>query len=263
MANNIQVNPNQCVLYEYRCKICGMANTNPDLFKDLHIQVLEVGSSLNRAMNYINNRIDQENLQIPKLNNQNMSVHFASHITVPERVNYEINKASPTPPSLKEVNPEIGSFVEDIVRRKVGNEVNDYLNLDSLRAQMMEKLELLDGIIERETSTGAKVVDLDAMQHYTSLVKEIRNCIIDLNKIRQSKQLMSTIIKSLIEKNSYDIMRQFGRHFNSMKQELIDGGIDPALVTKIDQDLRMRTAEIVAETARSAVADVLRTYKLG
>lgn len=251
------------IVYEYRCKICNLANSNPDLFKDLHIQVLEVGSSLNRAMNYINNRIDQDGLQIPKLNNQNMSVHFASHITLPERVNHESARSSPTPPSLKDVNPEIGSFVEDIVRRKVGNEVNDYLNLDSLRAQMMEKLELLDGIVEKETPSGDKIVDMDAMSHYTTLIKEIRNCIVDLNKIRQSKQLMSTIIKSLIEKNTFETVRQLSREYDQIRQDMLAAGIDQVIATKIDQQLRIKLAEIVATTARAAVEDVTRIYKLG
>ena len=68
------------VIFEHRCKICQMAKSNPDLFKELHFHVLEVGSSHNRAMNLINSRIDSEHMDIVKLNNQNMSVHFASHI---------------------------------------------------------------------------------------------------------------------------------------------------------------------------------------
>lgn len=256
LATQSQIN------WEYRCKICQLANTQPDLFKDLHVQVLEVGSSLNRAMNYINNRINNENLQIPTLNNQNMSVHFNSHIAIPNKVIHEVNSNSPTPPSLKDVNPEIGSFVEDIVRRKVGNDVNDYLNLDSLRAQMMEKLELLDGIVEKKTAAGDTIVDMDAMSHYTTLIKEIRNCIVDLNKIRQSKQLMSTIIKSLVEKTTFETVRQLSREYDQMRQDLIANGMDQALAIKVDQQLRMRLAEICATTARAAIEDVSRMYKL-
>lgn len=253
---------NAPVLFERRCKICTMAQANPDLFKDLHIQVLEVGSSLNRAMNYINSRIDTEQLQLTKLNNQNMSVHFASHITIPERVVSEIARATPAQPALKDVNPEIGSFVEDIVRRKVGNEVNDYLNLDSLRAQMMEKLQLLDDVVERETPTGEKTVDLDAMGYYTTLIKEIRSCIVDLNKIRQSKQLMTTIMKSLIEKSTFETVRQLSREYDQVKKDMLAAGVDQAIVTKTDQTLRIKLAEIVATTARAAIEDVTRTYKL-
>lgn len=254
---------NSPILYEYRCKLCSWAVSQPDLFKDIHSQVLEIGLSYNRAMNYINSRIDAENIPVQKINNQNMSVHFSKHITLPERVANEVSKMSPTPPSLKEISPEIGSYVEDIVRRKVGNEVNDYLNLDSLRTQMMDKLELLDEIVERTTPTGEKTVDLDAMGFYTTLIKEIRNTIVDLNKIRQSKQLMNTVIKSLIEKAAFDIVRQLTREYDQVKADLTSSGVDPILATKIDQQLRLRLAEIVATTARAAVEDVTRTYKLG
>lgn len=252
------------VLWQYRCKICGMANSQPDIFKDLHIQVLEVGMSQSRAMAYINNRIDAENIQIPKLNAQNMSVHFASHITIPEKVNHEIVKVNQptTNVALKDVNPEIGSFVEDLVRRKVGNEVTDYLNLDSLRAQMMDKLELLDGIIEKTTPNGDKIVDLDAMTHYTALLREIRGCIGDLNKIRQSKQLMSMVVKSLMEANTFETVRKLSREYDQIKMDLLQHGVDQSVVTNIDTQLRLKLAEVVADTARSAVANIIRTYKL-
>lgn len=257
MSNNLPV------VWEHRCKICQMAKINPELFKDLHFQVLEVGSSMNRAMNYINRRIDLEDIKnVPKLNNQNLSVHFSSHITLPDRVNAELSKISPTQPALKEVSPEMGTFVEDLVRRKVGNEVNDYLNLDQLRAQMMEKLEILDDVVARETEDGKKFVDLEAMSQYTSLIKEIRNCIVDLNKIRSSKQLMNLVIKSLIERSTFEIVQKLSREYDQIKRDLLEAGVENSVVIRVDQQQRMRLAEIVATTARAAVEEVTRAYKL-
>lgn len=250
------------VVWEQRCKICNLAKTHPDLFKELHSQVLEVGSSMNRAMQYINSRIENEHLTATKLNNQNLSVHFSSHITIPDKVNMELSKVNPLQPALKDVNQEMGSYVEDLVRRKVGSEVNDYLNLDQLRAQMMEKLEFLEDIVAREVE-GKKVVDLDAMAQYTSLIKEIRNTIVDVNKIRQSKQLMSIIIKSLIEKTTFDTVQQLSREYDQTKKDLLDAGIPDNVVIKIDTNQRMRLAQVVAETARAAIIDISRMYKLG
>jgi hypothetical protein len=259
---NITTGADAPILFEHRCKLCQLAKTHPDLFKDIHIQVLEVGSSMNRAMNYINHRIQTENLQLPPFNNQNFSVHFASHITIPERVITEVARMSPSPPALKDINPEIGSFVEDIVRRKVGNDVNDYLNLDSLRAQLNEKLELLDEIVESADASGNKTINMDAMGYYTTIAKEIRSCIVDLNKIRQSKQLMSTIIKSLIEKATFETVRQLSREYDQIKHDMVSQGVDPIIATRVDQTLRIKLAEIIAVTARAAIEDVTRTYKL-
>jgi hypothetical protein len=238
-----------------------MAKTNPDLYKDLHFQVLEVGSSMNRAMNYINRRIDLENINCPKLNNQNLSVHFSSHISLPDRVNVELNKLMPGQQELKEINPEVDRYVQDLVRRKVGNEVNDYLNLDHLRAQMMEKLEVLDDIVTREKD-GQKYVDLEVMTQYTNLIKEIRNCIVDLNKIRSSKQLMNLVIKSLIERSTFEIVQKLSREYDQVKKDLLEAGVDNSVVIRIDHTMRMRLAEIVAIVARQAVEDVVRSYKL-
>lgn len=249
------------IVWEWRCKICNMAKSHPDLFKDLHSQVLEIGSSLNRAMSYINSRIEEEKAGLPKINNQNMSVHFAHHITLPDRVNTEIAKLSPTAPALKDVSPEIGSYVEDMVRRKVGNEVNDYLNLDSLRAQLMDKLEALDEVCV-ETKDGKTQVDLEVMAQFATVAKEIRSCIVDLNKIRGSKQLMGMVVKSLVEKQTFETVHQLSREYDQVKKDLLDAGVSDSIVIKIDTQMRMRLAQIVAETARAAVADVTRMYKL-
>lgn len=251
------------VIFEQRCKICQMAKSHPELFKDLHFQVLEVQSSHSRAMNYINQRIDNEQLQLVKLNNQNMSVHFSSHIMLNDRVINEVNKQlAPNQQALKDVNPEVNGYVSDMVRRKVGNEVSDYLNLDHLRAQLMEKLEFLDEFVSTVDDKGDRKVDLDAMGHYTSVIKEIRACIVDLNKIRQSKQLMNMVIKSLVEKSSYDIVSQLSREYEQIKRDMLDAGVPIDVVTRVDHLLKMKLAEVVATTAKGAIEQVMRTYKL-
>lgn len=248
--------------WEWRCKICQMAKTHPELFKDLHSQILEVGSSMNRAMNYINSRIDNEQIPIQKINNQNMGSHFSSHISIPERVNSELAKLSlPGTSTLSEAVPSIGHEVEDMVRRRVGNDVNDYLNLDQLRSQMMEKLEILDEVVTKEAD-GKKLVDLEAMSTYTTLIKEIRSTIVDLNKIRSSKQLMNMVIKSLIEKQTVQTVRDLSREYDQVKKDLLESGVENTIVVRIDQQMRLRLAEIVAATAREAFADVMRAYKL-
>jgi hypothetical protein len=252
------------VLFQSRCKICQMSNSAPELFRDLHAQILESGSSMNRAMNYINSRIDNEQIQVPKLNNQNMGAHFSSHITIPDRVNTELAKISTPgvlPPALSSINPTIGYEIEDMVRRRVGNDVNDYLNLDQLRSQMMEKLEILDAITSK-TVSGETVVDFDAMAQYVSLIKEIRACIIDLNKIRSSKQLMSMVIKSLVEKQTFQTVKELSREYDQTKQDLLDAGVSESVAIKIDQSQRMRLAQIVATVARGVIEDVSRSYKL-
>jgi hypothetical protein len=258
MSDALQAPP---IIFERRCKICTMGQTHSELFKELHFNILEVGMSQNRAMNHYNRRIEVENIDAPKLNNQNLSVHFASHITLPEQINVQLVKGSPQQPALREVNPEMGGFIEDLVRRKVGNEVSDYLNLDQLRARMMQKLEVMDEIVEREHE-GKTVIDLEALKDYTTLIKEVRSTIMDLNKIRSSKQLMNIVIKSLVEKATFTIVQQLSREYEQVKKDLLDAGVDSATVIKIDQKQRIKLAEIVAQVARQAVEDTIRTYKL-
>lgn len=253
------------IIFEHRCKICNMAKTSPELFKELHFHVLEVGSSHNRAMNLINARIENEAVGVPKLNNQNMSVHFSSHIMLTDKVpNASGSLLAPGQSKLAEVNPEASDYVQDIVRRKVGNEVNDYLNLDHLRAQLMDKLEFLEDIVTKEeANTQKKFVDIEVLDRYVSIVKEIRSCILDLNKIRQSKQLLNIIIKSLVEKNTFAIVQQLSKEYDASKTEMMNAGVPEDVVNRIDYNHRIKLAEVVATTSRAAIEEVTRTYKLG
>lgn len=253
------------ISWEYRCKICQLAKSHPELFKELHAQVLEVGNSQNRAMIYINDRIEKMSLPISKLNNQNMSAHFSNHINMPDRVNMEVAKSSHTLPEITQVTAgnDAGRYVEDMVRRKVGNEVGDYLNLDELRVRLMEKMEVLDRVIEKNTDDGKVIVDFEALQLYTKLTSEIRGIIVDLNKIRQSRQLLNTIMKQLMERCTMDIMRQLMREYEQIKLDLIQSGVTEQVATKISQQLRTSAASIIAMTARAVLGDVMRTYKLG
>ena len=252
------------VVWQPRCKICMMAKSDPELFKELHQQVLEVNVSMARAMAYINDRIDRESLATPKINNQNMSAHFNSHIAIPDRMLNEVAQITQRKDlaNLKDVAPEVGSFVEDMVRRKVGNEVGDYLNLDRLRHMLMDKLEFLDDIVSKIKEGGEKSIDLEALSSYISVVKEIRGCIIDINKIRHSKQLVNLVVKSLIEKNTFEIVRQMAREYDQVKKDLADSGVDKAVIDRVHVQLGMRLAEVVATTARNSVIDVIKTYKL-
>jgi hypothetical protein len=241
-----------------------MAKSHADLYKELHFHVLEVGSSHNRAMNLVNSRIDTDGLDIVKLNNQNMSVHFSSHIMLTDKTPGQTgNYLAPGQSKLSEINSEVSGYVEDIVRRKVGNEINDYLNLDYLRAQLMDKLEFLDQIVTKETEDGKKFVDIETLDRYVSVVKEIRACIIDLNKIRQSKQLMNVIIRSLIEKNTFAIVQQLSKEYDTTKAAMVAAGVPEDVATRLDLSQRIRLAEVVATTARAAVEEVTKAYKLG
>lgn len=240
-----------------------MSNTHVDLYKDLHSQILESGLSMNRAMNYINSRIDNEQIDCVKINNQNMAAHFNAHVSIPDRVNQELAKVpgAPNNPSLVSVNPSVGHEIEDMVRRKVGNEVNDYLNLESLRSSMMDKLEFLDEVTTKEVD-GKKLVDLEAMSQYTTMIKEIRNTIVDLNKIRQGKQMMNMVIKSLIEKTTFQVVKELSREYDQVKKDLLEAGVEHTIVTRVDQAQRIALARIVAVTARAAIEDVTKAYKL-
>lgn len=263
--NNGNMDPAESrrLAFERRCKLCQLIHTNPELYKDIHSQILELGMSNTRGVHYINERIESEHLQLPLFNKNNFDAHFGSHITIEDKVNKELSKLNPSSITARPVTPEVGQLVEDMVRRKVGNEVNDYLNMDQLRIQLQEKADLIDTIIEKKDENGNQIIDKDAIETFTRIIDRIRNIIVDLNKIRQSRQIISNIMQSTVEKLSMKLMRQFMAEFDNIQQQIESLNVDPIRLNNIIQTSKVNIASILGTTAREVMSEIIMAYKLG
>lgn len=248
------------VKYEYRCKICQLSVRAPSLYRRVHELVLKDKASYGQALNEVNTYIKQHGLDIKLLNMVNMSGHFSKHINIAQRVALVVAQAQP---AAQQLPVPVQQQVTQLVRQTVGNEVDDFNNLDDIRVRITNQLYKLEGQLEVIDPKDNKVkFDKMALQLYMSLVGEIRACIGDLNKMRQSERLMNTVVQQLLDRMTFAIIPQLLEEYAVITDELRHNRVPDDIIKMVDERLRMKTAQIIAQTARAAVTEIQRQFKL-
>ena len=70
-----------------QCKLCKLLQTHPELWTEVHEQVLVQGMSKSQVVRWLNSRIEILNVdledeeKLPTFSDQNFSKHFSQHIT--------------------------------------------------------------------------------------------------------------------------------------------------------------------------------------
>jgi hypothetical protein len=256
--------------------VCQLARSHPDIFKQIHELVLEQQVSQTQTAKIVNNKAVELSLSDYKpLNAMNMSGHFRYHIALEERAAAALTKYSqigdggvqPTP-LLVAVSPEAGASVDSMVHRQVGTELKDYNRLESLYEDLNEKLAFVSTYIneikDKSEAAGSteSPIDLDLIMAYQKLAAETRAIIGDINKVRQGSKLVTMVVQSLLESMMQDMMRQMSELYNSHNEALISIGIEESKSLKMSHEMKIRSAEIMANVARSAVDEVLKSYKI-
>lgn len=247
------------VRFEYRCKICQLSVRLPSLYRRVHELVLRDKMSYTDAMAEVNSYIKQHNLGIKLLNMVNMSGHFSKHINISQRVALAVARSnqapSPPPSAVRDVAP--------LAIKAAETDVDDFKNLDELRRRLTGVLEKLETQLEnKDAATGAMKLDRWNVQLFVSIISEARACVNDLNKMRQSERLMNTVVQQLLERMTFAIIPQLLEEYKVVCDELRHAKVPDKTVDLIDERLRTKTAQIIAQTARAAVVEVQRQFKL-
>jgi hypothetical protein len=230
----------------------------------LHELVLRDKRSYQSAMNEANTYIKQHGLDIALFNMVNMSGHFGKHINIQQQVALAVSRTqmAPTPPPAGAIQAQ--QQVTAIALKSAENDLDDFKNLDDLRKRLTGILYKLEGQLEAQDPKDNNKLKLDrwAVQLYTSLVSEARACISDLNKMRANERLINTVIQQFLDKMTFSIIPQLLEEYEVVIKELRHAGVPEKTVQLIDERLRLKTATIIANTARAAVVEVQRQFKL-
>lgn len=247
--------------YEFRCKICRLSQEHPELYIQIHEMVLKERLTYTAALQRANHYIEEHQLGIALLNIVNIGSHFRKHIGADQRVamviSQEIEPPSFSPP------PKVAKAMQKMVDEHVGDEVDDFRNLDNIRSRLTAQLDVLENQLNTvDPVTKATRLSHQAVGLYKELIGEIRNCINDLNKMRQSERLIKTVVQQLLDRMTFAIIPQLLDEYTIIAEELSHHGTPTEIVRNIDERLRTKTAQIIATTARAAVVEIQRTFKL-
>lgn len=249
------------IRYEFRCKICRLSQEHPELYLQIHEMVLKERLTYTAALQKANHYIEEKQLGVALLNIVNIGSHFRKHIGADQRVAMVIANEI-EPPSFAPA-PKVAKAMQRMVEEHVGDEVDDFRNLDNIRSRLTTQLDVLETQLNTvDPLTKATRLSHQAVGLYKELIGEIRNCINDLNKMRQSERLIKTVVQQLLDRMTFAIIPQLLDEYTIISEELAHHGTSLEVVRNIDERLRTKTAQIVATTARAAVVEVQRTFKL-
>lgn len=249
------------IRYEFRCKICRLSQEHPELYLQIHEMVLKERLTYTAALQKANHYIEEKQLGIALLNIVNIGSHFRKHIGADQRVAMVIANEI-EPPSFAPA-PKVAKAMQRMVEEHVGDEVDDFRNLDNIRSRLTTQLDVLETQLNTvDPLTKATRLSHQAVGLYKELIGEIRNCINDLNKMRQSERLIKTVVQQLLDRMTFAIIPQLLDEYTIISEELAHHGTALEVVRNIDERLRTKTAQIIATTARAAVVEVQRTFKL-
>lgn len=248
------------IQWEYRCKICQLAVSHPSLYEKIHTLIIKDGRSYNSTINEMNAYFTQHRLRISCLNMMNMMAHFKKHVGVETQVQLTIAKqnAAAIVPQAAQSSLQNVQAMADVA---VGDDVDDFNNLNELRVHATNILRRLEAQLDViDPSTKQMRLDKFALNSYVKLISEVRACITDLNKMRQSERLLNTVVQSLLERLTFAIIPQLLEEYKVVMEELRAADVPPDVVQRCDLRLRVKTAEIIATTARAAVMEVSRQF---
>lgn len=250
--------------WEYRCKICQLAIKFPTLYKMLHDLVLKDCMSYNAAVVEVNSYIKQHRLEINTFNMMNILTHFNRHVDIKSARTELIiaHKSGSTEIAPSAVRP-LQKYVDGLVEAKARSEADDYENMDEIRRRVTAVMQkLMDELEEKDQVDGTLRMSKHGMQLFIGLVGETRNCINDLNKMRQSEKLMNTVVQELLDRMTFAIVPQLLSEYRSLSEELRSRGVGQDVIDMADLRLRTKTHEIIVTTARAAISEVQRRFKL-
>jgi hypothetical protein len=193
------------------------------------------------------------------LNKVNVCKHFNLHAPTKAKTAMALTKAVSTHAIMGKrtmASPELVKMVTE----KVNQDVGDFNDLSSIRDKLLDKLQSLDNHITNTGEDGQ--MDRWAVQLYSTLAAEIRACVVDLNKMRQSERLMKSVVQTLLDKLMLGVTPLLLDEYDVIINALRDKGIDTGFVDMIDERLRTRTAKIMTDTARMAVMEVSKQFKI-
>lgn len=256
------VPPADRVRWEYRCKICQLAIKLPTIYQKLHDLILKDKRSYNSSVAEVNAYIAQHRLRVHPLNMPNILTHFKKHIGIETQVQLAISRQNMTPvvPTQAQVAQQV---LQPTVIDAVGDEVDDFNNLNELRVRITNVLRRLELQLDvMDPATQQVRLDKFAVQSFVALTAETRACIQDLNKMRQSERLLNTVAQTLLDRLTFAIIPQLMEEYKVVTQELAEQGVSPEIVQRVDFRLRTKMSEIITNTARGAILEIRRQFKL-
>lgn len=229
-----------------KCKICKINKINNDLFEKIHELRFKDNLTLEQLQDYTNSNL-QENF----VNLMNLSTHFTKHIPVDLKAKYAMQvrekmllragEENSVPESLKE---KINIIVKD--------KVDLYRGLEDLYSTLKERFEVFDKMNFVSDGEEKKLMPL-SLDGYSMFAKELRSCLSELNKMRQSEQLLKFLVETVMREYTTGTLQGIYKELEELKNVLRFYIKDPMVISNTLDSIKENIGGHLSTSSKTAL----------
>jgi ribosomal protein S3AE len=182
---------------------------------------------------------------------RSLSFHFNKHVPSNLQSQYQIqNRMNQTVNSAKE------RAVTDLVQSQVNDQVKRSVSTFDEMIDLFEKLKkLFDEYSQSHQTITPLSIHLD-------LMREMRKTLVELSKMKQSKELIKIAVRSVIDTFLGAVIKDMGSSIDSLRDQLVKKTKDPMGVDTMLRDFRKDMVDATVAAARTAVDRVRVEFAL-
>lgn len=240
-------------MFEFRlagkCKICKIHNINETLFSVIHDLRFKENLSLEKIQDYVNTQGDYQ------VNLVNLSTHFNKHIPVELKAKYHMQVQKQEVRKVSEENA-VSTAVKEKVDEVVDSKIDLYTELEKMYVTLKQRFDTFDKfnyIVDGQVGPILSPLSLDGYQMFT---KELRSCIVELTKMKQSEQLIKFLIETVMKNYTLGTLQGIYKELEELRNTLRFYVKDQHTVTNIIDMTKESINGHFSESSKSALQTV-------
>ncbi len=238
-----------------RCKVCKFASLDEKFFAKIHTMRFQDNFSLPKLAKHINTYIEKKDYDVVPINVMNLSSHFKNHIPIELQAQYEIQAAKKGITKEVTEQQDVPQSIKKISRTIVEERINTYISLEDLYLILIKRFEDFDAGEGNE-------IDNDNYASYVSVVKELRTCLTELNKMKQSEQLTRLILQTAFQEYTTGTLKGIIEELDQFKTSLRSYIKDQDTIERLVDNIKMGIGEHITRSSKVALEAVRAEYKI-
>lgn len=226
-----------------KCKICKINQVKPALFEKIHELRFKDGYTLEELVKYINT-----DLNTKKYNLMNFSSHFKSHIPIELKAKYEM-QVQTKETALKAEERTVTDELRQKAEKLVAGKVDLYKNLEEIYKTLEIRFRVFDEM-------QGKIMHGFNIDGYTAITKELRACLVELNKMKQSQALIKIAIDSVMKNYTIGALQGIHKELELLRNTLKYYIKDNAVVSTMLDNIKENVGTHFSESSKSALKTV-------
>ena len=241
------------------CKLCKLGLHDPALLNKIHHLRFNNNLALRNLEDEVNKLIPladkQEVRDIESVSYVALQNHLAEHTSKRLGIKYKaqcavikarINRESPL------VNPEVTNEIKKYEK----DAINLFENLTNLYIRLNTRFDDFDMSQGGKIKLGELPGEKGNLEGYSVLSKELRTCLVELNKMKQDEQLKKNIIHFTMKQYTYAIIEHIMRELDGLEKSLHSHIKNEEIVKSLVEMLRNNLATNLSKSANDVVRKV-------